>query len=208
MKNFFVTGTDTHVGKTLASAILTMMLEAVYWKPIQSGDNDGLSDVEQVKQWTKLSSEHFLKPVYSLKENLSPDQSAKLENINIELSNCMLPNLKKPLIVEGAGGVFVPLNQKECIIDLIKKFNLPTIVVARGTLGTINHTLLTIDALRSRHINLAGIIFSGELNVENKKSIEYWGQVRTLLHIPLFKNINYSVLHTWASQQISFLETV
>src|SRR4051812_44669988 len=117
MSQFFITGTDTNVGKTLVSAILTMALNAVYWKPVQSGT----SDKEQVQEWTQLSDNHFLPSLYSLKAALSPDQAARLENIKIELSNCTLPQIHQSLIVEGAGGVKSPLNEKECIIDLIKK---------------------------------------------------------------------------------------
>jgi dethiobiotin synthetase len=201
MTKFFVTGTDTNVGKTLVSAILTMKLKATYWKPIQSGTEEGLSDKEQVQQWVQLPDKHFLPSIYSLKASLSPDQAAKRENVKIELSNCSLPVLHESLIIEGAGGVRVPLNDHESILDLIKKFNLPVIIVARGTLGTINHTLLTIEALRHAKMTIHGIVFSGELNKENQQAIEYWGEVKTLFHVPVFRHIHHEVLQAWISSQ-------
>ena len=186
MKRFFVTGTDTEVGKTLTSAILLLALQGHYWKPVQSGDPDDV----RVKQLTGLPETHFFPPVYSLKASLSPDQAAFRENISIDLEKISMPeNLTRPLIVEGAGGIFTPLNSNSCMLDLMRKLNLPIIIVSRGGLGTINHTLMTIEILRQRQFNIHGVIFSGKLNPDNQTAIEQRGNVRTLLHIPFFENV-------------------
>ncbi len=194
-KNIFITGTDTSVGKTIAAAALTYALDGLYWKPIQSGLEDDRSDPSTVEWLTGLSKEHFIETQYAFKASLSPDQAAILENQKIELASLNLPLSPHRLIIEGAGGINVPLNENELMLDLIKKFNLPVIIVARGTLGTINHTLLSIEVLRSHKISILGVIFSGELTVANQKAIERWGKVKTLFHIPQFSNLD--LLSSW-----------
>jgi dethiobiotin synthetase len=197
MNSYFVTGTDTDVGKTLASAVLTYVLKACYWKPIQSGIADAPPDTVTVQQLTELPADHFLKPVYEFQASLSPDQAAAKESIIINIESIQLPFLNKPLIVEGAGGIYVPLNEEHCMLDLMKKMALPVIIVARGTLGTINHTLLTIEGLRQNNIPIHGIIFNGDLNPANQKAIEKWGKVKTLFHIPKFDKIDAPTLQRW-----------
>ena len=193
MKGYFVTGTDTNVGKSLTAAALTLMLSGTYWKPVESGD----SDYEKVKEWTGLPEPHFIPPTYSLKAPLSPDQAARRENICIDLSCCQKPVTSNPLIIEGAGGIFAPLNEKEFVLDLIKKFQLPAIIVSRGTLGTINHTLMTIEVLRQHKTAIHGIVFNGELHHENQLAIEQKGKVRTLFHLPHFEELNSKTLRAW-----------
>ncbi len=197
MKKFFITGTDTGVGKTLVSAILTAVMEASYWKPIQSGVADEISEEEKVKNLIHLDEKKIIDPVYTLQASLSPDQAADLEQIKIDLDKINLPNNQDGLIVEGAGGVFVPINTTQSMLDVMQKFQLPIIIVARGTLGTINHTLLTIEALRKRNLFIHGVVFSGELNVKNRKTIETWGQVVTLFHVPYFPQINREIVAEW-----------
>lgn len=197
MKQYFVTGTDTGVGKTLASAVLMQMLKAKYWKPIQSGIQNEEQDAMTIQRLTHLPESDFFPSSYSLQASLSPDQAAKLENITIDLMQCALPQTEKNLIVEGAGGVMVPINDNECMLDLMQTLKLPIIIVARGTLGTINHTLLTIEALRRRQLFIYGVIFNGELNQDNQRAIEYWGQVKTLLHIPKFSLLNQETFQSW-----------
>lgn len=199
MKKFFIAGTDTNVGKTLVSALLMKALNGYYWKPIQSGTADELSDPQQVQQWTGLDDERFFPSAYSFKASLSPDQAARLENTQIDLMYCKTPQCEQPLIIEGAGGVFVPLNQDHCLLDLIKKIGFPVILVARGTLGTINHTLLTLEALRHRQIPVQGVIFNGDLNPDNQTAIEFWGKTKTLWHVPKFTEISTDVLTTWVN---------
>ena len=118
------------------------MFNAHYWKPIQSGIADTISDRDKVQQLTGFPDTHFVPSNYELQASLSPDQAAELENISINLEQCVLPEINNHLIVEGAGGVFVPISQQFLMLDLIQKLNLPVIIVCRGTLGTINHTCL------------------------------------------------------------------
>lgn len=200
MKKFFVTGTDTDVGKSLVSAILLLACNAHYWKPIQAGS----SDTAWIQQLTQLPDHCFMPSVYSLKAPLSPDQAASLENINIELDKIKLPETEN-LIVEGAGGVCVPINTHHSMLDIMKQLALPVIIVARGTLGTINHTLLTIKELEQQRINIKGVVFSGELNPDNQRAIEHWSGIPTLFHVPFFNRIEAGMLVNWIKEN-SILE--
>ena len=200
MKKFFITGTDTNVGKTITSAVLSYALKSIYWKPIQSGLCESLSDRDIVQQLNGLADCHFYPTNYALQASLSPNQAAELEKISIHLDECILPNTSKHILVEGAGGLYVPLNEEAYMLDLIKKLNLPVIIVARGTLGTINHTLLTINALRQQGLTPHGVIFCGHLHVENRNDIERLGNVPTLLHIPHFEELNSSTLQNWVGE--------
>ncbi len=200
MNHFFITGTDTNVGKTITSAVLVLASKYYYWKPIQSGLAEDKSEAVTVQELTGLSDDYFLPTTYSLQASLAVIHAAELQNKTIDLAQCVLPP-KKSLIIEGGGGVFHPLNSAETMMDLMKKFDIPVIIVSRGTLGTINHTLLTIEALRQRNINIHGIVFCGELNLKNQKTIEQWGKVRTLFHIPYFEKLTPAVLQDWVSEQ-------
>jgi len=163
----FITGIGTDVGKTIASAILTQALEADYWKPIQAGDLDH-SDSYKVKQFISNSTSQIFENSYKLNTAASPHLAAAIDGITIELQYIKEPKTKNHLVIEGAGGILVPLNDSDCIIDLIKK-DYKVIVVSRHYLGSINHTLLTYEALKNRNIPIAGIIFSGD---ENKSTEE------------------------------------
>lgn len=197
MKQFFITGTDTGVGKTIVSAIVTQVLEGCYWKPIQSGVADEAPDRVMVQSLTDLPAQHFFSSVYELQASLSPHHAAELEAIDIDIQQCQLPPFERALIVEGAGGVFVPINARASMLDLMKHFHFPVIIVTRGTLGTINHTLLTIHALRQYNIPIQGIVFNGMLYHANQKTIEQWGGVRTLFHVPYFAELEKSALQDW-----------
>lgn len=200
MSRYFITGTDTGVGKTLSAAIMTLALKATYWKPIQSGLKDEMSDTDKVRELTALAANHFSPSSYSLQASLSPHHAAELEDIEINLARCELPSITGPLIVEGAGGVYVPLNENECILDLMKKLGLPIIIICRGTMGTLNHTLLTIDVLRQHKIPIHGLVFSGELNPDNQLTIEQWSGVKTLFTIPFFESISTDNIHRWVAK--------
>lgn len=163
----FITGIGTDVGKTIASAILTQALEADYWKPIQAGDLD-YSDSHKVQQLISNSVSHIFGNSYTLNTAASPHLAAAIDGITIDLQYIKEPKTKSHLVIEGAGGILVPLNDTDCIIDLIQK-DYKVILVSRHYLGSINHTLLTYEALKNRNIPLAGIIFSGD---ENKASEE------------------------------------
>lgn len=163
----FITGIGTDVGKTVASAIVTQALEADYWKPIQAGDLDN-SDTHKVKSLISNPKTQFNHNAYALNTPASPHYAAAVDGITIDIKQIIAPVTKNHLVIEGAGGVLVPLNDTDCVIDLIQK-DYKVIVVSRHYLGSINHTLLTFEALKSRKITVAGIIFSGD---ENKATEE------------------------------------
>jgi len=163
----FITGIGTDVGKTIASAIVVQALEADYWKPIQAGDLDN-SDSHKVKSLVSNTKTQFHENSYKLNTPASPHLAAYLDGISIDLKQIAEPKTKNNLVIEGAGGILVPLNDKDCVVDLIQK-DYKVIVVSRHYLGSINHTLLTIEALQNRKITVAGIIFSGD---ENKATEE------------------------------------
>ncbi|CAN5303967.1 N/A [soil metagenome] len=203
---YFITGTDTSVGKTLVAAALTLATRGCYWKPIQSGVAVEAADLTQVKAYTQLPHHHFLPSRYTLQAPYTPSQAALLENIDIDLTTCLLPKISsqcpatKALFVEGAGGIYSPLTTNACIIDYIQMLGLPVIIVSRGTLGTINHTLLTIAALHQRNIPIKGIIFSGELHVPSQLDIERLGGVTTLFHLPAFTELTSAILQAWVAK--------
>lgn len=160
-QQYFVTGIGTEVGKTLVSALLVKALEADYWKPVQSGDLD-YTDTDKVSGWTGMKAERIHAETYRLQKPMSPHASAAADGIHIEMEAFQLPPTSNPLIVEGAGGLMVPLNENNCIIDLIAHLKLPVVLVSRNYLGSINHTLLSVAALQQRNIPIAGLVFNGE----------------------------------------------
>lgn len=161
-KKIFITGIGTDVGKTIASAIVTEALEADYWKPIQAGDLEN-SDTHKVKKYISNSSTFFHPNSFALKTPASPHLAAELDNVVIEIKKIKEPKTENHLVIEGAGGILVPLNDKDCVVDLIQK-DYQVIVVSRHYLGSINHTLTTIESLQNRNISIAGIIFNGDEN--------------------------------------------
>ena len=163
----FITGIGTDVGKTIASAIVTQALEADYWKPIQAGDLNN-SDSHKIEKYLSNDKSIIHQNSYALHTPASPHLAAQLDGITIDLKKIIEPKTNNHLVIEGAGGIFVPLNNSDCIIDLIQK-EYKVIVVSRHYLGSINHTLLTFEALKNRKINVSGIIFSGD---ENKATEE------------------------------------
>lgn len=158
----FITGIGTDVGKTIASAIITESLEADYWKPIQAGDLEN-SDSHKIKALISNTKSQFFENSYALNTPASPHFAAELDRITIDLKLIIEPETENHLVIEGAGGVFVPLNNTDCVIDLIQPDH-KVIIISRHYLGSINHTLLTIEALRNRNIEIAGIIFNGNEN--------------------------------------------
>ena len=158
----FITGIGTDVGKTVVSAIMTEALAADYWKPIQAGDLNA-SDSNKIKSYLSNSKSTIHPNSYALNTPASPHLAAELDQITISLDQIQEPQTQNHLVVEGAGGVFVPLNDTDCVIDLIQP-DYKVIVVSRHYLGSINHTLLTIEALKNRNIAIAGIVFNGDEN--------------------------------------------
>ncbi|MDQ7031697.1 MAG: dethiobiotin synthase [Desulfonauticus sp.] len=188
----FITGTDTGVGKTLVSAILVKALNAYYFKPIQTGSIEG-TDSNYIQTLTKLPSNYFLPEVYTFKEPVSPHLAAKLEQKKIILDKITCP-LHSPLVVEGAGGLLVPINKKFFMLDIIKKFSLPVILVARSTLGTINHTLMSLKILKDNNVSILGVILNGPINKDNKEAIEFYGKIKVLTEIDYSQNLKKSFL--------------
>lgn len=180
MRGVFITGTDTDVGKTLVSAWLTHHWRAEYWKPIQTGT----AETTDYGTLARLAPAARIHPsAVALAAPLSPHEAARREKTRIDLSAIRLPDTKGPLVVEGAGGVMVPINETALMIDLMERLALPTIVVARSGLGTINHTLLTLEMLRRRRVPLLGVVMNGQLNPANRQAIEHFGAVTVLAEI-------------------------
>ncbi len=177
----FITGIGTDVGKTITAAIITQSLEADYWKPIQAGDLDN-SDSHKVKLKVESQKSKIHPNAYQLNTPVSPHLAAKIDGITIDLKQIIEPKTDNHLVIEGAGGLLVPLNDNDCVIDLIQK-DYKVILVSRHYLGSINHTLLSFEVLKSRNIKVAGIIFSGDKNksteeiILNKTKAKFIGRI-------------------------------
>lgn len=184
----FITGIGTEVGKTVCSAVLTKYFNADYWKPIQSGDLH-FSDTMKIKSW--VGENIVCHPeTYRFQLAASPHQSAFEEGILIDLNECKLPETQHDLIVEGAGGLMVPLNDDECMIDLIAKLNIPVALVVRNYLGCINHTLLSIMVLNQRKLKLEYLILNGDFPSDTERMICKNIQKETkIIRIPDIENI-------------------
>ena len=166
-----VAGTDTNVGKTIVSSLLVNKLDAHYWKPVQCGDLDTGGDSATVKKLSGIKANRIIPEAYRLKLPASPNQAAAAEGITIDKENLKLPNHEGALVVELAGGLMVPLRDDWLQIDQVKMWNLPVVLVARSGLGTLNHTLLSIEALENRNIKVATLILNGEKHEENYSTL-------------------------------------
>lgn len=186
----FITGTDTDIGKTLISSWICLHFNFEYFKPIQSGCEDG-TDSEKVKS---LSGCVVHKESYIFKAPYSPHLASRMEGEIIDPTTIKLPDSKR-LLIEGAGGILVPINDNFLVADLIKQLKTPTIVVSSSKLGTINHTLLTLEALRMRNIEILGVIMNGQLNQNNAKAIEFYGKTKVLAQVPQLDNLNDDSLY-------------
>ncbi len=197
---FFVTGTDTDVGKTVVCTLLMLALPCRYLKPVQSGTEDG-TDTLRVQQLSGLGGERFVPECYVTRTSASPHLSARLDGITIDPRRISqkIAAIDGPLLVEGAGGIYVPLNEQDMILDLMQLLALPVILVARSGLGTINHTLLSIQALRQAGINLYGVIMNGPLNPENRRAIETFGSTRVITEIPSLCDLSLPTLRSCAA---------
>lgn len=193
--NYFVTAIDTDSGKTFASAILCEALEADYWKPVQAGLP---RDSQTVKSLISNTRSTVHPEAFLLKTPASPHASAKRDGVTITLESMKLPETTQDLVIEGAGGCLVPLNDQELVIDLINRFSAEVILVADLYLGSINHTLLTIEALRSRNIPIRGIIFNGESNAESERIILLRSGLRCLLRIDQERHIHPGIVKQYS----------
>ena len=193
MRGLFVTGTDTGVGKTVLSAALMLRYpEARYWKPIQTGPDDDTAEVR------RLSGGQVIAEGIRLPDPVSPHLAAKRVEMTIDLGPLATRVSAMPVIVEGAGGVLVPINDAQTMADLMEMLGLPVIVAARSTLGTINHTLLTIEALRARALGVAGVVMIGDANADNRAAIEHYGNVAVIAEMSLFDPLTPESLRAWA----------
>ena len=187
-KNYFVTGIGTGIGKTIVSAILTEKLKADYWKPVQAGELDN-SDTMKVKSLVSNTQSVFHPETYALTEPFSPHKSAAIDGIEIDMQRFVLPKTDNNLIIEGAGGLMVPLNNQFLVINLIKKISVEVILVSQNYLGSINHSLLSIDALKQYQIPIAGIIFNGDSNSNSEEYILNYTGIKLLGRTPQYTNI-------------------
>ena len=178
-----VTGTDTGIGKTVFAAALTGALDGYYWKPVQSGLAEE-TDSETVRRLSGLAADRILPERYRLRTPASPHLAARLDGVEIDAERLALPSTPRPLVVEGAGGLLVPLTREVTYIDVFARWRAPLVLCARTTLGTINHTLLSVEAIRARNIPLLGIAFIGNENTESEDVIVALGRTRRLGRLP------------------------
>ena len=197
----FVTGTDTDVGKTLACAALCLAWGAAYWKPVQTGAAAGDDDTARVAHLAGLPPSRVFAPGRVFRDPSSPERAAALEGGEVTVED-LLPLLPtaRPLVVEGAGGVLVPLNARQKMLDLMQRLGFPVLIVARSTLGTINHTLLTLEALRARQVPILGVILSGPISAPNREAIERHGGVRVLAEFDLLPQLTPQSVSGLAAQ--------
>ena len=208
MKGLFITGTDTGVGKTVASAALLHRYRALaplcYWKPIQTGIEED-DDTETVRQLGGCTKEEVFPQGIRLPKPVSPHLAARWAGVAIdlrELAALWPPSSNTAAIVEGAGGLLVPVNPSETMADLIGVLGLAVVVVARSGLGTINHTLLTMEALRARSLRVAGVLLIGDANVENRAAIQRYGDVPVVADMPLLQPLDRASLAGWSAAHL------
>ncbi|HVB86327.1 MAG TPA: dethiobiotin synthase [Candidatus Dormibacteraeota bacterium] len=194
-KRFFITGTDTGVGKTAVCALLCAALDAIYWKPIQTGSREG-TDRGTVMRLAQLPRSRTLPESYIFKPAVSPHLAARLSGTRIELRKIQPPETpaRENLIVEGAGGALVPINHTQLMTDLMRQLEFPVLLVSRTSLGTINHTLLSLAALRAARLEIRGVILVGKPNLENRRAIEHYGEISVVGFLPLLKKLDRRAL--------------
>ncbi|MFM1914224.1 MAG: Dethiobiotin synthase [Bacteroidota bacterium] len=198
-KGFIIAGIGTEIGKTIASSILVKALNFNYWKPVQSGNLED-SDTINVRKLVGQTEGEFFESSYNFINPLSPHTAAELENRKIELKNFILPESNRATIVELAGGIMVPLNDSETNLDLIKKLNLPVVLVSRNYLGSINHTLLSYEILKRENIQILGLIINGKENSSGEKFILNYTQLPIILRINEEEEFNTEKIEEYAGK--------
>lgn len=200
--SFFITATNTGAGKTFFSAIICEALKSDYWKPVQAG-NLSNSDSIKVKNLISNKKSKIHKERYKLKLAASPHYAAKKENLIIKIDDFNIPKTNNNIIIEGAGGILVPLNEDGLLlIDLIKKFNLPVILVSNLYLGSINHSLMSIELLKKNNIKIAFIVFIGDIYNDNIEIILKYSKIDKFFHIHNEKEINKKTVKKWSEKLI------
>lgn len=193
-ESLFVTGTDTNVGKTLLSALLVAALDAIYWKPIQTGATEG-TDRQTVIKLAEIPEAQTIPEAYCFDPPVSPHLAAESRGVKIDLARIRVPaKFDKPVIAEGAGGILVPINDSELMLDLARHLGFPVLIAARVALGTINHTLLTVRALRCAKMSVKGVVMIGSRNKDNERSVEHFGAVPVVGRIPWLDKIDRETL--------------
>ncbi len=193
MKTLFVTGIGTNVGKTVTSAVITEALQADYWKPIQTGTIES-SDKDTISELITNEKSKIHDEIYAFKEPASPHLAASLENQTIQLTNLILPDSSNHMVIEGAGGLLVPINSNNFVIDLVNLFDCDVILVIRNYLGCINHALLSIDYLISNNYNLKGLVLIGNFDKLVKSAILNHAEIPVIAEILELENINKEVI--------------
>jgi dethiobiotin synthetase len=209
MRGLFITGTGTNIGKTVVSASLfhryRLLTELRYWKPVQTGFPED-DDTATVGRLARCHQREICDDGVRLKQPLSPHLAAAYGGVTLNLEALIEPSRSWPAtcraLVEGAGGVLVPLSSTHLMSDLISALAIPSLIVATSCLGTINHTLLTLEALRTRAIGVAGVVLVGEPNADNRRSIETYGNVAVIGEMPRFPTVNCTILKRWAETEL------
>ena len=197
-----VCGTDTDVGKTVVSAWLVQGLQALYWKPVQSGLEDG-GDRGRVRDLLQLAADRCLPEAYAFDQPVSPHWAAELDGVTLEREKLAFPSVDEPLVVETAGGLMVPLRRDWLQIDQLQQWQRPVVLVARSGLGTLNHTLLSLEALRQRQIKVLGLILNGPAHADNPATLEQFGGVPVLGHLPPLQPLTAEALQgEWNRQNL------
>lgn len=188
-----ITGTDTDIGKTVFSAGLTALLGGYYWKPVQAGLAEE-TDSGIIARLGQIPMDRILPETYRLNTPVSPHRAAEIDGVEIDPARLEIPNVKGPLIIEGAGGLMVPLTRNATFIDVFSHWQIPVVLCARTALGTINHSLLSIEALRSRNIPLLGVAFIGDEMPDTVRTIAEVGEVRVLGRLPFLAPLTAGTL--------------
>ena len=197
-----ICGTDTDVGKTIVSALFVQGLEATYWKPVQSGTEGG-GDRQRVIDLLELPEERWQPEAYAFQAPVSPHWAAEQEGRCIDPELLQLPAIDQPLVVETAGGLMVPLTRHWLQIQQLQRWQLPVVLVARSELGTLNHTLLSLEALRSRHIPILGLVINGPSHADNPRTLNELGDVPLLCELPPLEQLNAAALaRQWQVQNV------
>ena len=186
---FIICGTDTDIGKTLISSFFVRGLNSFYWKPIQSGI-ESQTDSQTIQKITQINKEQIINEAYIFTQPVSPHWAAEIDKKTINFNMLKLPKVNGSLIVETAGGLMVPITRSFLQIDQIKKWDLPVILVCKSSLGTLNHTLLSIEALKKRNINIIGLVINGEKHLDNAKTISEFSGIPIIAEFPYIQKID------------------